>query len=73
MDKLIIKYSIIEAEEDKLYDIYYMDYYNNILSGSISLTKEEVDEVVSEFSNNINIKSIHYFLTDRLDLAEMFK
>lgn len=60
------------ADDIELYDIYYMDVYNNILSSSISIPEDEVLEIQTSFKENYDDMSVHYIYKNRVDLTELF-
>lgn len=66
INKLIIKYSILQ---DDLFDLYFMDFYNNILSSSLSLDANTlIEEVSDHYENNGSLQTVHFFTTTNVNL-----
>lgn len=69
VEKLTIKYTILS--EENLYDVYYMDYQNNILSSSLSINVDEVFKIANQYINNQELKCVQFFPTSHIDLSEV--
>jgi hypothetical protein len=65
MEKIVVKYSIIEKNK---FDVYYMDYYNNILSSSISIDHNDIEDIFKQFKKNNSLNSFHFYKKDRIHL-----